>query len=93
MPIEVNGIKLYSSSEVAEIFNISVNTVRSWKLNHRIKGQKIGSATYYTEEQIKAARTEEKTRGPKPKKNVSTEGKEGRNNSGTYLGRNFAVAV
>jgi hypothetical protein len=66
MPIEVNGIKLYSSSEVAEMFDISVTTVRSWRFNHRIEGQRIGSNTYFTQEQVDAAR-EPKTRGPKPK--------------------------
>ncbi len=50
---EVVNIKIYEAKEVAEMLGITLQTVRTYIKNGRIKGQKVGNRWVVTEDSIK----------------------------------------
>jgi len=77
MPIENNGQKFYTPSEVAGILNISVGMLRYLRNERRIEGTELGTITLYTEEQIRDADLSPRKRGPRTAKK-NEEGDSGR---------------
>lgn len=67
MPIEHQGQKLYTPKEAANMLGLSVGMLRYLRNEGRIQGTELGTITLYTKEQIDAADTTPKQRGPHKK--------------------------
>jgi len=67
MPIEIGSIRLYSIVELAENLKVTKETLRSYLKKGKLKGQKMGTRWYVTEESLReffnTSRTEERTQG------------------------------
>jgi len=50
MPVEIAGIKMYTTKEVSEILGINVVTARRYMFEGRIKAKKIGGNRYLVTE-------------------------------------------
>lgn len=77
MPIEINKVTFYSPGETAELLGTNVGMVRYYRHAGYIQGTSMGTSTYYTMEQIEAARkkiAEPKKRGPKKRDKDEEEG-------------------
>lgn len=53
MPTTIEGIKFYTIPEVAEVLNVTPQTIRTWIKQGKIKSQRIGRPIYITENNIK----------------------------------------
>lgn len=63
MPIEINGVKLYTPQETAKKLKTTPNMLAYWRREGRIESITIGGNNYFTEEQIANADTTPRTRG------------------------------
>lgn len=54
MPKAVLGVKLYNTTEVAELLGVTKETARKYISDGRIKAKKIGTRYYVSEEKLKA---------------------------------------
>jgi len=54
MSIIIEGIKFFTISDVAEILNVTPQTVRAYIKRGRLKGQRIGRPTLITESNLRA---------------------------------------
>jgi len=50
MPVEIAGVKMYTTKEVSEILGINVVTARRYMFEGRIKAKKIGGNRYLVTE-------------------------------------------
>jgi len=53
MPIEIGNIKLYSISELSEKLKVTEVTLRSYRRTGKMRGKKMGTAWYVTEEALR----------------------------------------
>ncbi len=72
MPIEHHGEMLYTPHEAAKKLGISTGMLRYHRNAGNIQGTELGTMTLYTEEQIRAAKLDQKKRGPKSKVDASS---------------------
>lgn len=49
----INGIKLYTTDEIAEILSINLRTAQIYIHKGKLKGQKIGRRWYVADETLK----------------------------------------
>lgn len=52
MPTEIQGIKFFTISEVAEALEITPQTVRAWVKRDKLKGEKVGAVILITEKSL-----------------------------------------
>ena len=52
MPREIVGVKLYNLEEAAELMGVSYATIRNYRRDGKITGQRVGRAVMITEEEI-----------------------------------------
>lgn len=53
MATEIEGIKFYTIPEVAEVLNVTPQTVRAYIKQGKLKGQRIGRPILITENNLK----------------------------------------
>ena len=53
MATEIEGIKFYTIPEIAEILNVTPQTVRAYIKQGKLKGQRIGRPILITENNLK----------------------------------------
>lgn len=53
MPKQIGNIKLYSLIELSKILEVTTVTLRNYLLNGRLKGRKMGTRWFVTEDNIK----------------------------------------
>ena len=53
MATEIEGIKFYTIPEVAEVLNVTPQTVRAYTKKGRLKSQRIGRPILITENNLK----------------------------------------
>ena len=53
MPIQIGDIKLYSLKELSEKLEVTRVTLRSYLRSGKIKGRKMGTTWYVTEESLR----------------------------------------
>jgi len=53
MPLQIQGVKLYTIKETAKAFRCHHNTIRRYLRTGELQGHRIGRSIYITEEQIK----------------------------------------
>lgn len=50
---EINGIKLYDTSEVAELFNVTASTIANIRRKGLLPAVRVGKMLYTSEQSIK----------------------------------------
>lgn len=53
MPIEIAGIKLYTTEELSKQLKISSITLRNYMRSGKLKGQKVGGRWYVAEQRLR----------------------------------------
>lgn len=53
MPIEIEGIKLYTIREIAEALNVTPQSIRLWIKDGKLKAQRIGRPMLITEKNLR----------------------------------------
>jgi len=53
MPIQIGDIKLYSLQELSEKLGVTKVTLRTYLKNGKMKGQKMGTTWYVSEESLR----------------------------------------
>jgi len=53
MPLKIGEIKLYSIAELAKDLKVTKETLRAYLKKGKLKGQKMGTRWYVTEESLK----------------------------------------
>lgn len=53
MPTEIEGIKFYTVTEVADALKVTPQTIRTWIKQGKLKSQRIGKPIFITEKNIR----------------------------------------
>jgi excisionase family DNA binding protein len=53
MPTEIEGVKFYTITEVAEALKVNPQTVRGWVKRGRLKGRRVGRPILIAESNIR----------------------------------------